>query len=105
MKAKFKLLSGSLPPTSSQNFRAEENISSVAIYTTAHARTLSKTAVEESRLKLSLLFSCCFTKRIQPVLPIQLGEPASWVFGSTEKGLYTAATAAVTPIVYFTVLS
>ena len=101
MKAKFKLLSGSLPPTSSQNFRAEENISSVAIYTTAHARTLSKTAVEESRLKLSLLFSCCLTKRIQPVLPIKLGEPASWVVVRSEKGMRAAATL----VVYFTVLS
>jgi hypothetical protein len=101
MKAKFELLSGSLTPTTTQKFRAEENISSVAIYTTAHAHTLSKTAVEEARLKLSLLFSCCLTKRIQPVLPIQLGEPASWVVGRSEKGMHTAAT----PIVYFTVLS
>lgn len=101
MKAKFKLLSGSLPPTSSQHFHSEENSSSVATYTTAHARTLSKTAVEESRLELSLLFSCCLTKRIKPLLPIELGEAASWVVVRSEKGMRAAAT----PVVYFTVLS
>ena len=86
MKAKFKVLSGSLPQLFSQNFRSEENSSSVAIYTTAHARTLSKTAVEESRLKLSLLFSCCLTKRIQPVLPIQLGNRPHGLSAALKKG-------------------
>ena len=105
MKTKFKVLSGALPQICSQNFQSEENSTSIVTYTTAHARLLTKTAVEESRLKLSLLFSCCLTKGIKPILPIQLGESASWVIGKTEKRACAAETAAATPVVYFTAFS
>jgi len=92
MKIKIKVLSGALPPISSQNFQSEDKSTSIAIYTTAHARSLTKMAVEKLRLKLSLLFSCCLTKRIQPILPIRLGESASWGIGKYEKGVCAAAT-------------
>jgi hypothetical protein len=101
MKTKIKITLETLPQISSQRFQSEENSISIATYTTAYARLLTKMAVKESRLKLSLLFSCCLTKRIKPVFPIQLGESASWVVGRSEKEMRAAAT----PVVYFTVLS
>lgn len=60
-------------------------------YTTAHTRKLQKIAVEESRLKIPLLFGYDVIHGFKTIFPISLGESCSWDLEAIEKGARIAA--------------
>lgn len=60
-------------------------------YSTAYTRKLQKIAVEESRLKIPLLFGYDVIHGHKTIFPISLGESASWDMEAIEKGARVAA--------------
>lgn len=60
-------------------------------YTTAHTRKLQKIAVEESRLKIPLLFGYDVIHGYKTIFPISLGESCSWDMEAIVKSARIAA--------------
>jgi len=60
-------------------------------HTVAYVRKLQKTAVEESRLGIPLLFGYDVIHGHKTIFPISLGESASWDLEAIEKGARVAA--------------
>ncbi len=60
-------------------------------YSVAYTRKLQKIAVEESRLKIPLLFGYDVIHGHKTIFPISLGESASWDMEAIEKGARVAA--------------
>lgn len=63
-------------------------------HTTAFVRDLQKVAVEETRLKIPLLFGFDVIHGYKTIFPIPLGEAASWDLEAIEKSARVAATEA-----------
>ncbi len=63
-------------------------------HTTGFVRELQKIAVEETRLKIPLLFGFDVIHGYKTIFPIPLGEAASWDLGAIEKSARVAATEA-----------
>lgn len=63
-------------------------------YTAAYTRKLQKIAVEESRLKIPLLFGYDVIHGHKTIFPISLGESASWDMAAIEKSARVSATEA-----------
>jgi beta-glucosidase len=63
-------------------------------YTAAYTRKLQKIAVEESRLKIPLLFGYDVIHGHKTIFPISLGESASWDLAAIEKSARVSATEA-----------
>lgn len=60
-------------------------------HTAAYVRKLQKIAVEESRLKIPLLFGYDVIHGHRTIFPISLGESCSWDLEAIEKGARVAA--------------
>lgn len=60
----------------------------------AHTRTLQRVAVEESRLKIPLLFGADVIHGYRTIFPVPLGEAASWDVDAVERAARIAATEA-----------
>ncbi|MFN2398821.1 MAG: glycoside hydrolase family 3 N-terminal domain-containing protein, partial [Gemmatimonadaceae bacterium] len=60
----------------------------------AHTRTLQRVAVEESRLKIPLLFAHDVIHGYRTIFPVPLGEAASWDVDAVERAARIAATEA-----------
>jgi beta-glucosidase len=60
----------------------------------AHTRTLQRVAVEESRLKIPLLFAADVIHGHRTIFPVPLGEAASWDVEAVERAARIAATEA-----------
>ena len=60
-------------------------------HTAAYVRKLQKIAVEESRLKIPLLFGYDVIHGHRTIFPISLGESCSWDLEAIEKGSRVAA--------------
>ncbi len=60
-------------------------------YTASYTRKLQKIAVEESRLKIPLLFGYDVIHGYKTIFPISLGESCSWDMEAIEKGARVAA--------------
>jgi len=63
-------------------------------HTTAFVRELQRVAVEETRLKIPLLFGFDVIHGYKTIFPIPLGEAASWDLEAIEKSARIAATEA-----------
>ncbi len=63
-------------------------------HTTAFVRELQRVAVEETRLKIPLLFGFDVIHGYKTIFPIPLGEAASWDLAAMEKSARIAATEA-----------
>jgi beta-glucosidase len=63
-------------------------------HTAAYTRKLQKIAVEESRLKIPLLFGYDVIHGHKTIFPISLGESASWDLAAIEKSARVSATEA-----------
>lgn len=63
-------------------------------HTTEFVRELQKVAVEETRLKIPLLFGFDVIHGYKTIFPIPLGEAASWDMEAIEKSARVAATEA-----------
>lgn len=63
-------------------------------YSVGFTRKLQKIAVEESRLKIPLLFGYDVIHGQKTIFPISLGESASWDMAAIEKSARVAATEA-----------
>ena len=63
-------------------------------HTAAYTRKLQKIAVEESRLKIPLLFGYDVIHGHKTIFPISLGESASWDLAAIEKSARISATEA-----------
>jgi beta-glucosidase len=63
-------------------------------YTAAYTRKLQKIAVEESRMKIPLLFGYDVIHGQKTIFPISLGESASWDLAAIEKSARVSATEA-----------
>ena len=63
-------------------------------YSVGYTRKLQKIAVEESRLKIPLLFGYDVIHGHKTIFPISLGESASWDMAAIEKSARVAATEA-----------
>lgn len=63
-------------------------------HTVAFVRDLQKVAVEETRLKIPLLFGFDVIHGYKTIFPIPLGEAASWDLPAIEKSAHIAATEA-----------
>ncbi|MEI7503871.1 MAG: glycoside hydrolase family 3 N-terminal domain-containing protein, partial [Paludibacter sp.] len=63
-------------------------------HTAAYTRKLQKIAVEESRLKIPLLFGYDVIHGHKTIFPISLGESASWDLSAIEKSARVSATEA-----------
>ncbi|MEI8084671.1 MAG: glycoside hydrolase family 3 N-terminal domain-containing protein [Paludibacter sp.] len=63
-------------------------------HTVAYTRKLQKIAVEESRLKIPLLFGYDVIHGHKTIFPISLGESASWDLSAIEKSARVSATEA-----------
>lgn len=60
----------------------------------AHTRTLQRVAVEQSRLKIPLLFGHDVIHGYRTIFPVPLGEAASWDVDAVERAARIAATEA-----------
>lgn len=60
----------------------------------AHTKTLQRVAVEQSRLKIPLLFAHDVIHGYRTIFPVPLGEAASWDVDAVERAARVAATEA-----------
>ncbi|MDQ3697350.1 MAG: beta-glucosidase BglX [Gemmatimonadota bacterium] len=60
----------------------------------AHTRTLQRVAVEQSRLKIPLIFAHDVIHGYRTIFPVPLGEAASWDVDAVERAARIAATEA-----------
>lgn len=71
-------------------------------YTAKYTAELQKIAVEETRLKIPLLFGYDVIHGHRTIFPISLGEAASWDLTAIEKGARVAATEASAEGIHWT---
>lgn len=71
-------------------------------YTAAYTRDLQKVAVEQTRMKIPLLFGYDVIHGYKTIFPIPLGEAASWDLAAIEKSARVAATEATAAGLHWT---
>ncbi len=71
-------------------------------YTAKYTTELQKIAVEQTRLKIPLLFGYDVIHGHRTIFPISLGEAASWDLAAIEKGARVAATEASAEGIHWT---
>ncbi|MBX3594059.1 beta-glucosidase BglX [Sphingomonas sp.] len=71
-------------------------------YTAKYTRELQRMAVEETRLKIPLLFGYDVIHGHRTIFPISLGESASWDLAAIEKAAHVAATEAAAEGIHWT---
>ncbi len=77
-----------------QEIRAGSIGSFLGVTGAAHTRTLQRVAVEESRLKIPLLFGADVIHGYRTIFPVPLGAAASWDVDAVERAARIAATEA-----------
>lgn len=71
-------------------------------HTAAYTRSLQKIAMEETRMKIPLLFGYDVIHGHKTIFPISLGESASWDLEAIEMGARTAAEEAAASGIHWT---
>lgn len=71
-------------------------------HTAAYTRSLQKIAVEQTRMKIPLLFGYDVIHGYKTIFPISLGEAASWDLEAIQTGAHVAATEAAAAGLHWT---
>ena len=93
-------------PTMRESYKADIAAGNVGnifnAYTADYTRELQKIAVEQTRLKIPLMFGYDVIHGHRTIFPISLGEAASWDLAAIEKGARVAATEAAAEGIHWT---
>ena len=93
-------------PTMREGYKADIAAGNVGnifnAYTADYTRELQRIAVEQTRLKIPLMFGYDVIHGHRTIFPISLGEAASWDLDAIEKGARVAATEAAAEGIHWT---